>query len=243
VALDLLTDNNARGAVALLADAARRHPEDRKIGALLYTLLRDKRWPVGQTLPVKLSAAVTAVDFSSDSKLVIAGTEDGTVRLLDVETSRLLDATVKHPGSVASVAILPGNELAFSVGRAGVARIWRIADGKIEREWSNKESAFTVAAVSKDFKRHRSRVRERGGTHLRSRKRRADWRTGEARKGDHRSCLLTRRRGAGDGLGRWQFSSVAPDNGQAERVHRETQRTAALGRLRAARHSPVNRER
>jgi WD40 repeat protein/Tfp pilus assembly protein PilF len=152
IALDLLTDNNARGAVAVLADAARRYPQDRKIGALLYTLLRDKRWPVGQTLPVKLSAAVTVVDFSSDAKLVIAGAEDGTVRLLDVESGRLLDATVKHPGSIVNVAILPGNELAFSVGRAGVARIWRIADGKVEREWSNKDSAFTAAAVSKDFK-------------------------------------------------------------------------------------------
>ena len=58
-ALDLVEDNNARQAVAVLADAARQYPQDRKIGALLYTLLRDKRWPLPATLPVKLPAAIT----------------------------------------------------------------------------------------------------------------------------------------------------------------------------------------
>lgn len=152
-ALDLLADNNPRQAVAVLADAARRHPRDRKIGALLFTLLRDKRWPIPQTRPVKLPAAITAADFSDDGQLVIAGAEDGTVRILDVETGKLLDATIKHPGAIVGVAILPGKEQAFSVGRAGVARVWRIADGSVVKEWSNNGSAFTAYAVSKDFKR------------------------------------------------------------------------------------------
>ena len=77
-ALDLLEDNDAREAVAVLADAARRYPQDRKIGGLFYTLLRDKRWPSPQTLPVKLPAAITAMDFSEDGKLTIAGAKDGT---------------------------------------------------------------------------------------------------------------------------------------------------------------------
>lgn len=152
-ALDLLDDNNARDAVAVLADAARKFPQDRKIGALLYTLLRDKRWPVPQTLPVKLSAGVTVLDFSSDSTLLIVGAEDGSVRVMESDTGRLLPGSVKHPAAVLGVAILPGNELAFSVGKAGVARIWKIADGTIVREWSNSGSTFTAFAVSKDFKR------------------------------------------------------------------------------------------
>lgn len=152
-ALDLVDDDNSRQAVAVLADAARRYPQDRKISALLFSLLRDKRWPVAQTLPVKLPAAITVADFSSDEKLVVAGAEDGTVRLLDVETGKLLDVTMKHDSAVAGAAILPGNELVFSVDTGGVARIWRIADGTVVREWSDNGVALTAYATSKDFKR------------------------------------------------------------------------------------------
>src|SRR3954463_15571786 len=69
-ALDLVEGYEARKAVAILADAARRYPQDHKISGLLYKLLRDKRWPVGQTLPVKLPAGITVVRFSPDGKLL-----------------------------------------------------------------------------------------------------------------------------------------------------------------------------
>lgn len=152
-ALDLLDSNNARQAVAVLAVAARSYPQDRKIGGMLYTLLRDKRWPIEQTLPLKLSSAVTVLRWNPDGNWVIAGTEDGTVRILDADTGKLFDARVKHPGAVIGVAILLGNELAFSVGKAGFARIWKISDGKIVREWRNPKSAFTAYAITKDGKR------------------------------------------------------------------------------------------
>lgn len=150
-ALDLLTDNKAREAVAVLADAARRHPQDRKIGALLYSLLRDRNWPVAQTLPVKLSAAVTAVDFSPDSALVVAGTSDGKVRILDVDSGELTDTIVQHPGSILAVRIAPGNQVGFSVGSAGVAQIWDVVTGKVIRQWSNKRLKITSSATTSDL--------------------------------------------------------------------------------------------
>src|SRR5947208_9038138 len=143
-ALDLVDGREAGKAVAILADAARRYPQDRKIGGLLFTLLRDKRWPIPQTLPVKLPAGITVVRFSADAKLVIAGTEDGTVRILDTDTGKLLDGQVKHPGAVVGVVILPGNELAFSIGKAGDANLWKIADGSTVKSWSNKNSTLTA---------------------------------------------------------------------------------------------------
>src|SRR4051812_24421637 len=152
-ALDLAEGYEARKAVAILADAARRYPQDRKIGGLLFTLLRDKRWPIPQTLPVKLPAGITVVRFSTDAKLLIAGTEDGTVRILDTDTGKLLDGQVKHPGAVVGVVILPGNELAFSIGKVGDANLWKIADGSTVKSWSNKDSTLTAGAISKDFRR------------------------------------------------------------------------------------------
>lgn len=152
-ALDFVEGYEARKAVAVLADAARKYPQDHKIAGLLYKLLRDERWAVGQTLPVKLPAGITVVRFSPDGKLLIAGTEDGTVRILDAGSGKLLDGQVKHPGAVVGVVILPGNELAFSIGKAGDANLWKIADGSTVKSWSNKESTLTAGAISKDFRR------------------------------------------------------------------------------------------
>ena len=152
-ALDLLENNDARAAVAMLADAARRYPSDRELGELLYTLLRDKRWPMPQTVSLKLPAAISVVDFSPDSKLAIAGAEDGTVRVIDVEAGKLLDATVKHPGPIVGVTILPGNELAFSIDKSGLSRLWKIADGSVVREGKNHTSSLTTFAINKDYNR------------------------------------------------------------------------------------------
>lgn len=150
-ALDFLSDGKSREAVAVLADSARRHPENRKTGALLYSLLRDKHWPVAQTLPVKMPAAVTVLDFSTDSSLVIAGAKDGTVRVIDVESGEFTGATIKHPGSIIGVKIAPGNEYAFSVGAAGVAHIWDLATGKVIRRWQAKGKKISASATNDDL--------------------------------------------------------------------------------------------
>src|SRR3954469_3119761 len=150
-ALDLLEDNNAREAVALVADAARRYPQDRELGELLYALLRDHRWEAPQTLPVKLPAPITVVAFSAQAEFVIAGAEDGTVRILDTEAGKLLDTTIKHPGAIVGVAILPGNELAFSIDKSGLSRLWKIADGTVVREGKNGSSYLSAFAISKDY--------------------------------------------------------------------------------------------
>jgi WD40 repeat protein/tetratricopeptide (TPR) repeat protein len=152
-ALDLLEDNNAREAVAVLADAARRYPNDRQLGELFYTMLRDKRWPLPQTLSLKLPAAVTVVRFSPDDKLAIAGSEDGTVRVIDVDAGKLLDTTIKHPGAIVGVAILPGDELAFSIDKSGLSRLWKIADGSVIKEGKNRTSYLTTFAINKDYSR------------------------------------------------------------------------------------------
>jgi WD40 repeat protein/tetratricopeptide (TPR) repeat protein len=150
-ALDLLEDNNAREAVAVLADAARRFPEDRELGELLYIMLRDNRWPMPQTLSLKLPAAISVVKFSPDEKLAIAGADDGTVRVIDVEAGKLLDTTVKHPGAIVGVMILPGDELAFSIDKSGLSRLWKIADGSVVQEGQNRTSSLTTFAVNKDY--------------------------------------------------------------------------------------------
>ena len=150
---DLLDDNRSHEAVAVLADAARKFPQDRKIGGWLFALLRDRHWPVSAVLPVKLPGAVKVVDFSADSSRVIAGCDDGTVRIVNPETGEFIGPGIRHDAGVIAVAILPGNELALSVSKTGVARYWQIRDGKTEREWSDPKKTFATFALSKDLQR------------------------------------------------------------------------------------------
>lgn len=150
-ALDLLSDEKFREAVAVLADAARQDPRDRKVGSLLFSLLRDKHWPIPQTLPVSLGAAITVADFSPDGVLVVAGTEDGTVRVLDVASGELTPTTIHHPAAVLAVKIGPGNQTAFSVGKAGTAILWEVSTGKVIRQWSDPEAKITAAATTPDL--------------------------------------------------------------------------------------------
>ncbi len=149
-ALDALDNDHSREAVALLADAARRHPQDRKLGSLLYALLRDRSWPVPQTLPVRMSAAITAAEFSMDGSLVIAGTEDGTVRIFDVERAEFTPVIVQHTAPIAIVKFSPDHELALSVGRMGAARVWEVKTGNVLRKWSLEGRTFTAAAAATD---------------------------------------------------------------------------------------------
>src|SRR6476469_7332633 len=52
-----------RRAVAILAEAARQHPADRVLGAMLYSSVRDHVWHMPQILPVKHSGEVRALAF------------------------------------------------------------------------------------------------------------------------------------------------------------------------------------
>jgi WD40 repeat protein/Tfp pilus assembly protein PilF len=108
---------------------------------------------MAETLSVKLPAAITVVHLSPDAKLAIAGAEDGTVRVLDIEAGKLLDATVKHPGAIVGVTILPGNELAFSIDQSGLSRLWKIADGTVVKEGKNRTSSLTTFAINKQYDR------------------------------------------------------------------------------------------
>lgn len=150
-ALDLMDGDNPRQAVALLADAARTYPQNRNVGSLLYTLLRDKSWPVPQTLPVKMSAEITAIAFNSDGLQLIVGAADGTVRILDGETGEFTNVTVKHPEAVIGLKMGPKDECAFSVSRDGLAEIWEPKTGKVLQKWSNRGHKLTASAATLDL--------------------------------------------------------------------------------------------
>src|SRR5678816_2347429 len=62
-AQDYFESDQARKAIATVAEAAARHPQDRFLGALLYAGIRDHVWRLPQCLPVKHGAALRALAF------------------------------------------------------------------------------------------------------------------------------------------------------------------------------------
>ena len=151
-ALDMMEAQNPREAVALLADTARKYPQNRNVGHLLYTLLRDRNWPMPQTLPVKMSGEVTALAFNSDGSKLMAGSADGTIRILDGEKGEFTEVTVKHPAAVVGLRMGPKDEAAVSLSRDGLVQIWDPKTGKILQKLSSEGHKLTAGAATPDLK-------------------------------------------------------------------------------------------
>lgn len=69
---------------------------------------------------------VTAVAWSSDGDLMIAGYEDGTVSLIDAERFTSLGRFAAHEGGVRSLAFAPHNTVFASVGADGRVIVWDV---------------------------------------------------------------------------------------------------------------------
>lgn len=151
-ALDMMEGQNPREAVALLAETARKYPQNRNVGHLLYTLLRDRNWPMPQTLPVKMSGEVTALAFNSDGLKLMAGSADGTVRILDGEKGEFTEVTVKHSAAVVALKMGPKDEAAVSVSLDGLVQIWDPKTGKILQTIRNEGHKLSAGAATPDLK-------------------------------------------------------------------------------------------
>ena len=74
------------------------------------------------------SAQKTAeVEYSPDSKVVLTGSVDGTLRLWDAATAEPIGTPLVHQGAVLSVAFSPTGKLAISGGRGKAVQEWNLA--------------------------------------------------------------------------------------------------------------------
>src|SRR5439155_5193643 len=74
--------------------------------------------------------AVTALDaIPSANAQIVSGSEDGSVRIWNVETGQLI-REIKHAGPVAAVAVRRDGKRLASAGVDKVTRLWDLNDGK-----------------------------------------------------------------------------------------------------------------
>jgi len=146
-----------REAVATLAAAARLHPADRVLGAMLYAAIRNHVWYLPQTLPLHLGGPVQTVALSDDGKFFASGTADAEVT---VSTTDSLDADKaaaaridlpKETGAILGLMFTKDGTKLAAVSKSSGLRIWDFAAKKLLFETAKpaqEVTAFAKAAAT-----------------------------------------------------------------------------------------------
>lgn len=117
----------------------------------------EKRTLTGHALPIGV------LDFTTDSRKLASGSQDGTVIVWDVETEKPLVTLTGHTGFIKGLRFLEDSKTLISGGNDGTVRLWDI-DTRTEQIMKIKLPRFTSALTfSRDGKtigmEYRSQVR------------------------------------------------------------------------------------
>jgi WD40 repeat protein len=96
------------------------------------------------------SSAVTAVAFSASGRLLLSGSEDGTLKLWEVTTGREIRTLAGHSSTVTAVCFSPNGRLALSGSDSGGVMLWEVSTGQINRRFKGHSSRIKSVAFSPD---------------------------------------------------------------------------------------------
>ena len=91
---------------------------------------------------------ILSVAFSPNGALMASGSNDGTIRLLQVSDGRLLRTWVGHRNGVESVLFSPDGSLMASGGRDNTVRVWRVSDYTLLRTLEGHTGSVRSVAFS-----------------------------------------------------------------------------------------------
>jgi WD40 repeat protein len=93
---------------------------------------------------------VRALAYNSDGSLLATGGDDGTVRLWEADSLRLVRLMVGHDHAVRALVWSPGGEYLASAGDDGTVRIWQAASGQLLRTLRGHSGAVLALAWAPD---------------------------------------------------------------------------------------------
>jgi WD40 repeat protein len=118
---------------------------------LLWCSLRDSA-----ELELTLSGhrgGVSAVAVTPDGGRAVSASDDGTVRVWDLATGRVLCALTGHAGPVTAVAVTPDGRRAVSASDDRTLRVWDLAAGHLLHALTGHAGPVTAVAVTPDGRR------------------------------------------------------------------------------------------
>src|SRR4029453_13472537 len=131
VSLARYSEESGKNAQALahLAEALRRNPENREASELTAAMLTRLGWHVPLTGSMWHHALVTSAQFSSDGQRVVTASGDKTARLWDATTGKAMGEPMKHEDIVTSAQFSPDGKRVVTISRDKTA-LWDATSGK-----------------------------------------------------------------------------------------------------------------
>jgi WD40 repeat protein len=93
---------------------------------------------------------IFALAVTADGKLLASGSEDRTIKLWDVATSRERRTLTGHTGAVRALAFSPDATTLASAGDDGSVRLWDVATGQGRASWKAHTGKVRALAFSGD---------------------------------------------------------------------------------------------
>ncbi|KAN0075185.1 hypothetical protein V8E54_007796 [Elaphomyces granulatus] len=113
----------------------------------------EKNWSSLEQILTGHSDWVRSVAFSPDSKKVVSGSYDSTVRIWDITTGQADQTLTGHSDLVTSVAFSPDGKKVVSGSSDRTVRVWDITTGQADQALTGHSVEVTSVAFSPDGKK------------------------------------------------------------------------------------------
>lgn len=88
--------------------------------------------------------------FAPDGKFIIAGCNDGTLKIWETEMGSLLRSLAAHARDVRSVAVSPDSRLLATCSNDQTVRLWNAQDGQLKHTLNAHADLATAVSFSPD---------------------------------------------------------------------------------------------
>lgn len=112
-----------------------------------------QRWPRIEILPVRsYRGACTSLAFSPDGRYLACGGYEGAIRVLDVQSGRVLTVLTGDEADDAFVAFGPERRYLASASSGGTVALWDLVSGRVLRVFERLGEGVEAASFSPDGK-------------------------------------------------------------------------------------------